>query len=146
MLSTAGVAELRTMGILPSERRTTDISRLIGDAVVLLEGPVVLLVDNDEARSAKGRNSADRAPQTTRTSPSATPPHVRACSSGADRPMPLAGRGTDPRLEALQELARQRNFGQKDENLLLPVPQSLRDGLEIDFGLSRAGHAIEQRR
>ena len=45
--------------------------------------------------------------------------------------------------EALQEGLGQRDFGEQDERLAA-LPERLGDRLEIDFGLARAGDAVEQ--
>ena len=59
--------------------------------------------------------------------------------------VPLGRPRAEARGEAVEELRGQRDLRQEHERLP-PLPQGLRDRLEIDFGLARAGHAFEQRR
>ena len=51
----------------------------------------------------------------------------------------------EPVLEALQPLCGERDFGQQHQHLAAGR-QCRRDRLEIDLGLARAGHAVEQGR
>ena len=45
------------------------VARVIDGAIFLLEGLLMLFIDDDEAEFANGRNSDERAPTTTRASP-----------------------------------------------------------------------------
>ena len=85
--------------------------------------------------SQKGRNSAERAPTTQRTSPRATPFQMRPRSAGLSAECHSTGRRTEAALEAIEELARQRDFGKQDERLMAGF-QRARNGFEIDFGLA----------
>ena len=96
----------------------------------------MLLVHHDEAEIGKGKKQCrPRAADNAHIALGHAAPCARPLLRG-DGGMPLAGAASEARLEALEELARQRNFRQKDENLLLPAPQSLRDGFEINLGFS----------
>ena len=96
-------------------------------------------------KSAKGRNSAERAPATTRTSPSAAPRQMRARRRG-DRPeCHSAGRLAESRGETFEKLRGERDFRHQDQGLAA-VAQRLGDRLEIDFGLAGAGDAFQQDR
>jgi len=46
-------------------------------------------------------------------------------------------------LESLQERLGQSNFREEDKRLL-PLPEALRDRLEIDLRLARPRHSVEQ--
>ena len=59
--------------------------------------------------------------------------------------MPGDGRAAEARFEALEERLGQRDFGQQDERLLA-LAKAFGDRFEIDFGLARAGNAVEQDR
>ena len=51
---------------------------------------------------------------------------------------------TEPRLEPLDRLRRQRNF-RHQHNRALALFQRVRDGLQINFRLAAAGDAVEKK-
>ncbi len=59
--------------------------------------------------------------------------------------MPRDRGAAEARLEAFQERLGERDLREQHERLL-PLSQALGDRLEIDFGLARARHAVEQHR
>ena len=116
---------------------------MILDAVLLLETRLMCLVDDDQAEAAIGEEKsgagADRDPRLTRrdSSPSAAALALAQARMPGHRLAAEAGR------EALQEGLGERDFGEQDEHLLA-APDRLGDRLEVDFGLARAGDAVEQ--
>ncbi len=58
--------------------------------------------------------------------------------------MPFAGTRAEPRLDPVQELGRQRDFGQQHQRLPA-LTQAFGDGLQIDLGLARAGDPAQKR-
>ena len=58
--------------------------------------------------------------------------------------MPLQGTHAKTLREAIEELAGQRDLRHQNQRLLATADR-FRNGLEINFGFSRAGDAIEQR-
>ena len=117
---------------------------MIEDAVLLLVGRVVLLVDDDqpkfperqEKRRARAGHDAHAAFGDLPPDPLA---HARRHVG-----MPFGGLGAEAVVEAFEEGLRQRDFRQQDEHLLAGIERR-RDRLEIDLGLARAGDAVEQR-
>ena len=61
-----------------------------------------------------------------------------------DRHERLQFPGTEPRLETLDRLRRQRNFRHQHDGAF-PLLQRVRDGLQINFGLAGAGNAVKQK-
>ena len=96
-------------------------------------------------RSANGRKSAERAPTINLRFP--------ACRRGPDAlalalgqaGMPLGGPRAEASREPIEELRGERDLRQKDKRLAL-LSQRFGDRLEINLGLARAGHALEQGR
>ena len=106
----------------------------------------MLLVHHDQAEIREGQEQRRaRARHHAHIALGHAAPDARALL-GRDGGMPLAGPAAEALLEPLQELAGQRDFGQQDQHLAVPPAQRIRDRLEIDLGLARAGHAVEQRR
>ena len=122
------------------------VARVVDDAVLLLVGALVLLVDDDRGR---GRRKAGRGPSAPRPRPALrrSPPRPRRARAGAAVSPECHSAGRAPKRvgEAVEELRGQRDFRQEHERLPI-LPQRLGDRLEIDFGLARAGHAFEQSR
>ena len=57
--------------------------------------------------------------------------------------MPFGGPRAEALLAAGDELTGQRDLGHQHQRLLA-LPKGLRDRLEIDLGLARAGDTVEQ--
>ena len=119
------------------------VARLVAHIVFLLEALLVLLVDDNQAEIAVGQEQrrarpGDRPRLATRHRAPDAPALCRA-----HRRMPLHRAAAETRGEAVEKLAGQRDFGQQDQHLFAPR-QRRRDGLEINFRLARAGHAVEQ--
>ena len=131
--------------LLETRAHDRHVARVVDDALLLLVGALVLLVDDDEAevgeRQKQGRARADnhlRLPACRRR------PDALALALGQTG-MPFGGPRAETRSEAVEELRGERNLRQEHERLAL-LPQSFGDRLEIDLGLARAGHALEQGR
>ncbi len=61
-----------------------------------------------------------------------------------DAGVPFSRVCTETRFDTGQKFGGQRNFRQQNKDLP-PVRQTFGDSLQIDLGLARAGHALEQR-
>ena len=120
------------------------VPSVVADAFFLLVGGVVLFVHDDEPEVADRRK--DRGPRPDR--------HNRVLP-GNPRPfLPalLFGHGAvqhaDPTAEPLlglrEELVGQGNL-RDEKNDTFPVPQRIFGRGQIDFGLSTAGHAVQQK-
>ena len=119
------------------------IARLIGDAVLLLVGLVVLLIDDDEAEIGEGQEQRRAgADHELRLVLGHRAPDAAAHRRRQPR-VPLGGLGAEALLAAGEEGAGERDLGHEHERLL-PALQALRDRLEIDLGLAGAGDAVEQ--
>ena len=77
----------------------------------------MLLVDDDQPELGNGRNSAERAPTTTRARPAATARQVSRRSACADVGMPLRGQRAEALAEALEPLRAERDLGQQHQHL-----------------------------
>ena len=119
------------------------VAGVVDDAVFLLVGALVFLIDHDQAefgeRQEQRRAGADD--------------HLRlAAGDGAPQPFALARRHARMPLgrahaktlgEAVEKLRRQRNLGHQDQRLA-SGDERRRDRLEIDLRLAGSGHAFEQ--
>ena len=120
------------------------VAGVVGDAVLLLEGGLVLLVHHDGAEFGEGqeqrRARADDHPRPAlrHRPPAAAPLAGRQVRMPGERPR------AEPRLEALHPLGRQRDLRQQDERLPAP-PERGRDRLEIDLRLARPRDPLQQR-
>ena len=120
------------------------VAGVVGDAVLLLEGGLMLLVHHDGAEFGEGqeqrRTRADHHPRPAlrHRPPAAAPLAGRQVRVPGERPR------AEPRLEALHPLRRQRDLRQQDERLPA-APERGRDRLEIDLRLARPRDALQQR-
>ena len=120
------------------------IARLIVYAVILLVALVVLFIDDDQAQFRVWQKQCrPRAHDAAYLAERDTLPDSAALD-GREGRVPLDGLGAEAAFEAVEELARQRDFRQHDEGLMALL-QRARHGLEIDLCLARARHAVEQR-
>ena len=96
-----------------------------------------------------GAKIADRAPMTMRARPWRILCHS-SCRSPAlkmrmqNRHERLQFAGTEPRLEPLDRLRRQRNF-RHEHNRAFALLQRVREGLQINFRFAGAGDAVQQK-
>ena len=119
------------------------VAGMIVHAVFLLVDRVMLLIDDDEAeigigqeqRRARAGHDADLAGRHRMPGAGA---HARAQLG-----MPFGRAHAEPRREAIEGLRGERDFRHQDQALAAPRHR-LRDRLEIDLGLARAGDAVEQ--
>ena len=144
-LSIDGVAEARTTGKLAeAAAHHGHVARLVVHAVLLLEAGVVLLVDDDEAEIVEGQEQRRAgADDDARLARGRGAPGAAALGR-RQRRMPFDRRAAEARLEAVHELAGERDLRQHDQRLPALL-QRARHGLEIDLGLAGAGDAVEQR-
>ena len=128
---------------LEARPRDRHVAALVGDAVLLLEAGVVLLVDHDQAeigeRQEQGRARADH----DRLAALGDPPPGAPARARAELGMPHGGRPAEAAREALQQLRRERDLRQQHQHLAA-LPEDRGDRLEIDLGLAGAGHAFQQ--
>ena len=119
-----------------------DVAGVVGDAFFLLEARLVRLVDDDQAEPGIGEEERGAgADDDLRLAGGDRPPGAAALRLPEAR-MPGHGIAAEAGGEALEEGLGQGDFGEEDERLLC-LPDSLGDGLEIDFGLARTGDPVE---
>ena len=115
------------------------------DAVFLLEGRLVRLVDDDQAEVGVGQEQRRaRADDHFRFARRDAPPRAAALRRAQAR-MPRHRSAAEAGLEALEERLGQRDLGKQDQRLAV-LAEAFGDGFEIDLGLARAGHPVEQHR
>ena len=120
-----------------------DLAAVVGDAVLLLEARVVLLVDHDQAerrqRQEDRRAGADHdALAAFGDAPPGAPPRRRA-----ELGMPQRRRPAEAHGETLEQLRGQRDLGQEDQRLAAGREHRC-DRLEVDLGLAGARQPLEQ--
>ena len=117
---------------------------MVGDTVLLLVGGLVLLIDHDQAEIAIGQEQR-RARTRHHLRLAAGDRRLQALAPAARHSrMPQPGTDAETRLEAVDELRRERDLGHQDQ-ALAPEPHRLGNRLEIDLRLARTGDALEQR-
>ena len=119
------------------------VAGVVENAVLLLEAGLVRLVDDDAAQvrvgQEQGRAGADGQP---RLSPGDGAPGGSPLR-GAQIAVPGRGAHAEARLDAAFERLRQRDFRQQDQHLSA-VLQRRGNGLQVGFGLARAGNAVKE--
>ena len=136
-------------GVVHLPAHDGDIARVVARGFLLFVGMLVLFIHDDEAERLDGREDGRaRADDDARAALPNLVPLVVALA-GAEvrvqhgdlrlkRPVAEAG------LEALDRLRRERNLWHEHDGSL-PLRQRVCDALEIDFGLPRAGDAVEEK-
>ena len=125
------------------------VARVVARRFLLLVGVLVFLVHDDQAerlhRREDGRARADDDP---RAALANLVPLVVPLAGGQmavqHRDQRLQRAGTEPRLEALDRLRRERDLRHEDDRALA-LFQRVGDGLQIDLRLAAAGDAVEGR-
>ncbi len=129
----------------PAQRGAGDghVAGLVEHAVLLLEGGLVLLVDDDQPEPRKGQEQRRAgADHDGRPALGDRPPGL-APLAGGDFGMPDHGRRPEALREAVQPLSGQGDLGQQHQHLAAGR-QPVGDRLEIDFRLARTGYPVEQ--
>ena len=120
------------------------VARIVGDAVLLLVGAFVFLIDDDEPQLLEGQEQRRaRARDDLHLAARHAGPDARALARRHAR-MPFGRAHAEALGEAVEKLARERDFRHQDQRLPA-VLDGCRDGLEIDLRLARAGDAFQQR-
>jgi hypothetical protein len=130
----------------PRELRAVNrgVARRISQALLLLEGSVVLLIDDDKAqlghrrehREARSQNDAGLAARG--AEPCARARDVFQCAVHERKPR-VRERGA----KACFELRRKTDLGNEDERLKAAL-QDARGEVKVDLGLAAARHAVQQ--
>ena len=120
------------------------VAGVIADAVLLLVGGIVLLIDDDQpevgVRQKQSRTRPDHHRHIARRD---RRPGARALARRELR-MPFRRPHAEPLGKAIEELRGQRDLRHQDQHLFF-APDRFGHRLEIDLGLARAGHAVDQR-
>ena len=121
------------------------VAGVIGDAILLLVGAVVLLIDDDEAELRKGQEQRRaRADNDLRLARSDGAPDARArlraltpeCHSTGGAPKRAAKRATKGAVSAISGIS---------TRVWRPASSAAAMASKIDLGLAGAGHAFQQR-
>ena len=94
-------------------------------------------------RFGSGVNRALRGPTITGSSPGARPPPGVVALAGRQARMHQPHLAGKARTEAPHGLRGERDFGHQHDRLPA-LAQGFGDGAQVDFGLARAGHAVQQ--
>ena len=120
------------------------VARVVDDAFLLLVGALVLLIDDDEAevgeRQKQSRARADNHPRLAARRRRPDPFALALRQPG----VPFGRSRAEAAAEPIEKLRGQRDLRQEHERLA-SLPQRFGDRLEIDLGLARSSHALEQR-
>ncbi len=131
--------------LLEARAHHRHVARVVDDALLLLVGALVLFIDHDEAEvGERQEQSRARADNDRRLAARDRRPDALALALGQTG-MPLGGSRAETRREPIEKLPGERNFRQQHQRLPF-LPQSFGDRLEINFGLARSRHALEQGR
>ena len=121
------------------------VARVVDDALLLFVGALVLLVDDDKTEvSERQKQSRARADNHWRFAARHGRPDAFALALG-QAGMPLGWSCAETRREAVEKLRGERNLRQQHQRLAL-LPQRFGDRLEVNLGLARSRHALEQGR
>ena len=123
----------------------SDIARMIMDAILLLEARLMRLVDDDQAQIGIGQEQRRACADGYGGGPVGDGAPVGAALRLPEAGMPRDRRYAEARREPPQHRFGQGDFGEQDHHLLAAADR-LRHRLEIDFGLARSGHTVEQER
>jgi hypothetical protein len=119
------------------------VAGVVTHAVFLLVGGIVLFIDNNQAEiGVRQKQSRARADHDAHFAVGDGTPGARA-QPRRQFGVPLRRPRTETRGKAVEKLRGQRNLRHQDQ-ALPTAPDRVRHGLEIDFGLSRTGDAVEQ--
>ena len=119
------------------------VAAVVGDALVLFEAGVVLLVDHDQAERRQRQEQRRARPDHDRLATLGDTPPGAPARRRAELGMPERRGAAEALGEALEELRGQRDLGQEDQHLAAAL-EGARHRLEIDLGLAGTGHPFEQ--
>ena len=124
------------------------VAGVVARRLLLLVRVLVFLVHDDEAeRFDRRKNRRARADDDARAALADFVPFIVAFAGGqvavqhGDKRLEFAG--TEPRLEPLDGLRRERNFRHK-HNGALALFERVGEGLQINLGFAAAGHSMKQ--
>ncbi len=126
-----------------------DVARVVAGRLLLLVGVLVFLVHNDQAeRLDRRKDGGARADGDPRAALANLVPLVVPLAGGQMAVQHCHQRlqraGTEPRLESLDGLRRERDLRDED-NCALALFQRMGDGLQINLRLAAAGNAVEEK-
>ncbi len=120
-----------------------EVARRVAKALLLLEGGVVLLVDDDHAgMGERGEDRRPRADHHGRLAAARGQPGTQTFLVGKPG-VQHRDRHLKARPEAAHQLRREADFGDQHQGLA-PGPQRVFDDVQVDLGLAAAGDALEQ--
>ncbi len=120
------------------------VAGLVDDAVLLLEGALMLLVDHDQAEIGIGQEQSRAGADHHAGLAEGHRPPVAPALGRAQLGMPFGRPHAEAGGEAVEPMRRQRDLRQQHQHLP-SGRQRRRHRLEIDLGLAGAGDAVQQR-
>jgi hypothetical protein len=127
-----------------------DVAAVVARRLILLVGRLVLLVHDDESKILHGRKNRRACPHDhpclarREREPAVEPLTFAQVAVPHDRRM-ARGNGREAAAQARDRLRREGDLGH-EENHAAARRKRLRDGAQVNLGLARAGHAVEQMR
>ena len=118
-------------------------ARVVARVALVLVGRVVLLVDDDEADVAHGREDRRARPDAHARLPRAQPRPLVVALAGGELGVKDGDGVAEARHEARHDLRRQRDLGHEHDHPAA-VGEHRRGRLQVDLGLARAGDAVQQ--
>ena len=119
------------------------VAGVVDDAVFLLEGGFVFLVDDDEAQIGEGEEEGGAGADDDGGGAVGDGAPGDAAGAGGEVAVPDGGGDAEAAGEAVEPLGAECNFGEEDEGLAAGG-ETLGDGFEVDFRLAGPGDAIEE--
>ena len=138
------MAETRTAGACAEAGADhRHVAGVVDDAFLLLEGGLVLLVDDDQAEV--GERQEQRGAGADNHGRGAVGDGAPGGAAGARGQVgvPDGGGDAEAALEALQPLGGEGDFRQQHQRLAA-LAEAFGDGFQVDLGLAGAGDAVEQ--
>ena len=121
-----------------------DPAGVVARVTLVLVGALVLLVDDDQAKVAHRREHGRAGPDTdARLAAAQALPFVVALAH-AERRVQHRHHVAKARLKSPQDLRRERDLGDQHDRRAAPL-QGILDRVQVDLGLARAGHAVQQK-
>ena len=119
------------------------VARIVEDPIFLFVSRIMFFIDNDQPQFLEGQK--ERRPRPCHNPHRALgnlPPDALP-GAGGKVGMPFGRLCPETIMEPVEKLLCQRDFRQENQHLLALLDR-LGNGFEINLGLARSGHAIEQ--
>jgi hypothetical protein len=119
------------------------VACVVDDAFLLLEGGLVLFVDDDETEVGKGQEQRGAGADDDGGGAFGDGTPGGAAGARCEVGVPDSGGDAEAALEALQPLGGEGDLREHDERLAA-LAEGFRDGFQVGLGLAGAGYSVEQ--